>query len=111
MQIRIDLPADLASKHIPLEARRNIYLFCKEAINNAVKYSNGRLLILQVKSTGHQMVFSVTDDGNGFDASIVRQGNGLVNMQKRAQDIGAVFHLDTKVNQGTRMELQYKIIQ
>jgi len=111
MQIRIDLPADLASKYLPLEARRNIYLFCKEAINNAVKYSNGRLLILQVKSTGHQMVFSVTDDGNGFDASIVRQGNGLVNMQKRAQDIGAVFHLDTKVNQGTRMELQYKIIQ
>ncbi len=111
MQIRIDLPADLASKHIPLEARRNIYLFCKEAINNAVKYSNGRLLVLQVKSEGHQMVFSVTDDGNGFDASILGRGNGLVNMQKRAQDIGAEFHIDTKANQGTRLELQYKIIQ
>lgn len=111
MQIRIDLPADLASKHIPLEARRNIYLFCKEAINNAVKYSNGRLLVLQVKSEGHQMVFSVTDDGNGFDVSIVGRGNGLVSMQKRAQDIGAEFHIDTKVNQGTRLELQYKIIQ
>jgi len=32
-------------------------------------------------------------------------------MQKRAQDIGAEFHIDTKVNQGTRLELQYKIIQ
>jgi signal transduction histidine kinase len=111
MQIRIDLPADLANKHIPLEARRNIYLFCKEAINNAVKYSNGKLLVLQAKSLGPNMVFSVTDDGNGFDESIVRRGNGLVNMQKRANDIGAVFQLDTKMNQGTKLELQYKIIQ
>lgn len=110
MQIRIDLPVDLASKHIPLEARRNIYLFCKEAINNATKYSQGRLLVLQVKSAGQYMVFSVTDDGNGFDESIARRGNGLVNMQKRAKDIGAEFHMETKISQGTRMELQYKII-
>jgi signal transduction histidine kinase len=111
MQIRIDLPPDLASQHIPMEARRNIYLFCKEAINNAVKYSHGKLIVLQVKLIGQKMIFSVTDDGNGFDESIIKNGNGLVNMQKRAEDIGAVFHMDTKVNRGTRMELQYKIIQ
>lgn len=110
MQMRIDLPPDLSGKHIPLDARRNIYLFCKEAINNAVKYSNGKMLVLQVKSTGHQMVFSVTDDGNGFDESIVKRGNGLINMQKRAEDIGAEFHIATNVNQGTRLELQYKLI-
>ena len=110
MQIRIDLPSDLSGKHIPLDARRNIYLFCKEAINNAVKYSNGKLLVLQVKSEGQQMVFSVTDDGNGFDEAIIKRGNGLVNMRKRAEDIGAQFHIASEVNQGTRLELQYKII-
>ena len=111
MQMRIDLSPDLSAKHIPLDARRNIYLFCKEAINNAVKYSNGTTLVLQAKSIGQQIIFSVTDDGNGFDESIVRQGNGLVNMQKRAKAIGAVFHKDTRINRGTRIELQYKIIQ
>lgn len=110
MQMRIDLPADLSSKQIPLDARRNIYLFYKEAINNAVKYSNGKMLVLQVKSSGEQMVFSVTDDGNGFDESIVRRGNGLVNMQKRAEDIGAVFHMASNQHEGTRLELQYKLI-
>ncbi len=111
MQMRIDLPPDLSGKRIPLDARRNIYLFCKEAINNAVKYSNGKLLVLQVNSVDRQMIFAVTDDGNGFDEAIVRHGNGLVNMQKRAKDIGAIFHIDTTVNRGTRLELQYKIIQ
>lgn len=111
MQLRIDLSPDLSVKHIPLDARRNIYLFCKEAINNAVKYSNGTTLVLQAKSNGQQMIISVTDDGNGFDESIVRQGNGWVNMQKRAKALGAEFHKDTRINQGTRIELQYKIIQ
>src|SRR6185503_9040596 len=46
MQIRMDLPIGLSKIHIPIEARRNIYLFCKEAINNAVKYSNGSLIQL-----------------------------------------------------------------
>ena len=111
MQMRIDLSPDLSAKHIPLDARRNIYLFCKEAINNAVKYSNGTTLVLQAKSIGQQMIISVTDDGNGFDESIIKQGNGWVNMQKRAKAIGAEFHKDTRINQGTRIELQYKIIQ
>lgn len=111
MQMRIDLPSDLSSRHIPLDARRNIYLFCKEAINNAVKYSNGKWVVLQVKSIGHQLIFSITDDGHGFDETIVRHGNGLINMQKRAEDIGAVFHIDSIVNQGTKLELKYNIIQ
>lgn len=111
MQIGIDLPENLAGIHIPLEARRNIYLFCKEAINNAVKYSLGKKLVLQVKITGERMVFSVSDDGQGFIESIVKPGNGLLSMRKRAEDIGAVFNMESQVNMGTRVELQYKILQ
>jgi signal transduction histidine kinase len=111
MQMKIELPAGLAGKHISMEARRNIYLICKEAINNATKYSLGRMLTLQVKADGQYMVFSVTDDGIGFDEAVARRGNGLVNMQKRAEDIGAVFRMNTAINMGTSIELLYKIIQ
>ena len=42
MQVRISVPDKIAEINLPVESRRNIYLFCKEAINNAVKYSNGK---------------------------------------------------------------------
>ena len=79
-----------------MESRRNIYLFCKEAINNAVKYSNGTLLELNIKEVNNILEFSVSDNGKGFDAVMVRRGNGLENMQKRADEIGAKLTIQSK---------------
>jgi signal transduction histidine kinase len=90
-------------------SRRNIYLFCKEAINNAVKYSNATLLELTIKERDGRLEFSVSDNGKGFDAVMVRRGNGLENMQKRADEIGAKLVLQSKENEGASVSLQCKI--
>lgn len=110
MQMKMDLPSELSFVHVPQEARRNIYLFCKEAINNAVKYSHGKVIELHVKSVGPQLIFSVLDDGNGFDRATITIGNGLVNMQKRAEEIGAIFNMESSPYTGSRVELLYKLI-
>jgi signal transduction histidine kinase len=109
MQVKIALPEKFADIHLPVENRRNIYLFCKEAINNAVKYSNATLLELTVKETNNNLEFSVSDNGKGFDAVLVRRGNGLENMQKRADEIGAKLVLQSKENEGASVSLQFNI--
>jgi signal transduction histidine kinase len=109
MQMKLDVPSELTGLHIPLEARRNIYLICKEAINNAVKYSLGRVVELKVRMTGSRMLFSVHDDGIGFDARSTKEGNGLVSMQNRAKAIGASYQLTSLSGQGTQVEFQYDI--
>lgn len=109
MHIKITVPEKIADISLPVESRRNIYLFCKEAINNAVKYSNATLLELTIKETNGKMEFSVNDNGKGFDAVMVKRGNGLENMQKRADDIGAKLILQSKENEGASVCLQCKI--
>jgi signal transduction histidine kinase len=109
MQVKIALPEKFADIHLPVENRRNIYLFCKEAINNAVKYSNATLLELTVKETNNNLEISVSDNGKGFDAVLVRRGNGLENMQKRADEIGAKLVLQSKENEGASVSLQFNI--
>ena len=52
IQVTITVPGKIAELNLPVESRRNIYLFCKEAINNAVKYSGGSLLELVIKERG-----------------------------------------------------------
>ena len=109
IQIRISIPDSTGNIHLPVETRRNIYLFCKEAINNAVKYSGGSLLELAVKEVDGKLEFSVSDNGKGFDAVMVRKGNGLENMQKRADEVGAKLVLSSKENEGTALSLVCKI--
>ncbi len=109
MKVNIVMPAGLHEKILPVAARRNIYLFCKEAINNAVKYSGGKQLDLIIKETDGNLEFTVIDNGKGFDEVMVRRGNGLENMQKRADEIGAKLILQSKENEGASVSLQYKI--
>jgi signal transduction histidine kinase len=109
IQVKIRVPEKIADINLPVESRRNIYLFCKEAINNSVKYSNATVLELTVKEVNGKLEFSVSDNGKGFDAVMVRRGNGLENMQKRADEIGAKLLLQSKENEGASVSLQCKI--
>jgi two-component system, NarL family, sensor histidine kinase UhpB len=109
MQVKINVPEKLSEHRLQMESRRNIYLVCKEAVNNAVKYSNGTILELNVKEANGVLEFSVSDDGKGFDRASIKRGNGLENMQKRAGEIGARLTLQSKQNQGTLLSLQLKI--
>jgi signal transduction histidine kinase len=78
-------------------------------INNAVKYSGGSLLELTIKEVNGKLEFSVSDNGKGFDAVMVRRGNGLENMQKRADEMGERLILKSKLNEGTLVSMQIKL--
>ncbi len=99
----------IANLKLPMLTRKNIYLICKEAINNAVKYSNASILELIVQDFDHSLEFTIKDNGKGFDFDIIRRGNGLENMQKRADEIGAKLVLQSKENEGASVSLQCKI--
>jgi signal transduction histidine kinase len=111
IQVKITAPEQFSTKKLSVENRRNMYLFCKEAINNAVKYSGATLLNLTVKESNHLLEISISDNGKGFDADSVKRGNGLDNMQKRATELGAAFNLQSKPGEGCSITLQVKITQ
>lgn len=109
MEVKIGVSEKIAELSLPVEQRRNIYLFCKEAINNAVKYSNGTALELMIKEMNGMLEFSVSDNGKGFDTLTVKRGNGLDNMQRRADEMGAKLFLESKKDEGVMLSLQMKI--
>ena len=94
---------------LSIEMRHQIYLFVKEAINNAVKYSGASSIEMTIKEMDGKLEFSIRDNGKGFDPVLVRKGNGLENMQKRADEIGAKLLLQSKENEGASVSLQCKI--
>ncbi len=101
------IESDAASKKCKprLEVRKNIYLFCKEAINNAVKYSNAKQLSLSFSLKGDILKIIIEDDGIGYDADTIKKGNGLDNMQKRAKDIRANLTIITNPGKGCQVQL------
>jgi hypothetical protein len=83
------------------DEKRSLYMMIKEAINNAVKYSKAGTIIFNTAAAGKRLVFTVTDDGIGFDVSTATSGNGLKNMYWRSVHIKYSCVISSGANIGT----------
>ena len=48
----------------------------------------------------------VSDDGKGFDANIVREGNGLVNIRRRVMSLGGELRIESQIGGGTTIDMK-----
>jgi len=101
---------ELQQMNLGMQERNNIYLICKEAINNAIKYSECHHLNFALRNYDQLLQIDIKDDGKGFDIQQIFDGNGLKNMQSRADEIKAALSIASEKNKGTSIKLQFKII-
>lgn len=99
----------LSGIKLPMDIRRNFYLIFKEALNNLVKYSQAAHASVLISREHGSITCVVRDDGVGFDSTQEYAGNGLSNMKKRAEEIGAILSIDSTVGKGACIELNLKI--
>ncbi len=88
------------------EEKRNIYMIVKEAINNSIKYSGCKKITVQLTGDKKFLSVRVVDDGVGFDQSKSQRGNGLVNIEMRAAEIGFNCHIRSSPGKGTEIVIK-----
>lgn len=87
--------------------RKNIFLIFKETMNNACKHSGANHLNVEFEQTAKGfLVMTIQDDGTGFDQNEMKRGNGLRNMQERAQQIGGQLFIESIKERGTLVKLK-----
>lgn len=96
-----EVPKIDQSLSLSMNVRRDLYLIFKEAVNNAAKYSGCKNLEVGLTLAGRDICLRISDDGRGFDATNGHEGNGLANMQKRAEAAGGKFEIDSELGRGT----------
>ena len=86
---------------LPMDIKQNLFLIFKEAINNSIKHSNCKRIVLEANLRNDILEISLTDDGIGFDENKIIQGNGLKNMISRANQIEGKIKIKSSINYGT----------
>jgi len=103
-----DFPESVDGKP-PLEVRQHFWLIYKELLTNAVRHSNANNISISVWMKDNRLHLRVEDNGKGFDKNIIREGNGLKNLQKRADAIQGHITIDSKYGRGTKIDLSIPI--
>jgi signal transduction histidine kinase len=103
---RSPLPVDIKAEGIGRygsETEAAIYFCCLEALQNAAKHApNARVEVLLWEESGG-LLFTVTDDGPGFDPAKAQRGHGYVNMADRLGAIGGTVRWDSEIGKGSRV--------
>jgi len=109
--IELDFTSDtsLYASKLTMEQRKNFYLFFKEVINNAAKYSGAKKISVNIAQRSQQVEMNIRDNGKGFDTAKTSIGNGMNTLKKRAAELRGLFIIESSINEGTLVQLKFKI--
>lgn len=85
----------------------NLFRIIQEALNNAIKYANPTQISINLSLKENQVFLEIIDNGTGFDVekTKIEPHYGLLNMQKRVNEIEGKLLIKSKIGKGTKIEV------
>jgi signal transduction histidine kinase len=82
----------------------HLYRLLREAVINAHKHAQAKEIVVEIRQSNSEIIFSVTDDGIGIPAGINNfHGLGFQIMEYRARSMGARLQVESRKQRGTRI--------
>ncbi len=109
-----DFPEDGTATALGANVRREVYLMFKECVNNVAKHAAASNVEIRVRLAHNRLTVRVADDGRGFHVPALDEhathegfgGNGLVNLRRRALNLGGEIRIESSVGQGSVIEFE-----
>ena len=102
--VRAELSHAGPEPDIGVRARAEVVRIVQEALTNVRKHADATVVRASVAS-GEELRIAVVDNGRGFRPEAVDGGFGLDSMRQRAALIGATLSINSKPQDGSRVEL------
>ena len=100
--LAVSVTADGIGRYSP-DIEAAVYFCCLEALQNAAKHAPQSQVAVRVWEASGGLLFSVIDNGPGFDAGRARGGHGFTNMADRLGAIGGTVRWESEPGHGARV--------
>ncbi|MEZ4773312.1 MAG: two-component regulator propeller domain-containing protein [Bacteroidia bacterium] len=95
---------------LSMHARKNIMLIYKEVLHNITKHASANSVAIDFLIYRKHLILKIKDDGKGFIPGSY-PGNGLGNMQRRAELLGGKLDLHTEPGEGVEVILKANLLK
>ena len=109
MQCDLELKDEVADLKQPTLVA-NLSAIAQEAIVNASRHGRARQVRLRLERRRQRLIFTIVDDGCGFDQKQHEKsssGIGLQNIRQRAADLGGRLSIQAHPGQGTTLHCRF----
>lgn len=95
---------------LPRDVTVSLYRVVQEALHNALKYSEARVITIDLKGSERELALTIADDGVGFDADgPAGTGLGLTSMRERVDALGGTVEIRSRPGAGTTLEIRVPV--
>lgn len=112
--IPVHFKTNLESSNLTNENTTCIFRAYQESLTNIMRYANASVVVSSVNSSNESIIFTVEDDGKGFDTALseTKKRFGLLGMKERVISLNGKFDLISSPGKGTKIviHLPYKNI-
>jgi len=107
----IKVEADCKAELNNVDTNTSVFLYrmYQEALNNVISHSKATTISVSIAQHQENIQLFIEDNGIGFDSADSKTGNGLANLRKRAKSIGATLYIESKIDQGTKVSIQFPL--
>lgn len=117
IRCRLDMPLQSPVWQLTSDARHNLFLAYKEALNNVVKHSSSSEVRISLALEASAFELDIADNGCGFDPQNLNAkttnetgrlaaGHGLASMSQRLREIGGNCKIISAPGKGTKVKFQ-----
>lgn len=107
------LPIQLIINHDyqkrPISFEVQIYRIIQEFLSNVIKHAKATNMLIHIRDTDTSLTLILSDNGVGFDNSLLKKGMGLNNIDTRIKSINAISKWKSKKGNGSRLIIRLPI--
>ena len=112
IRCRLVIPPQVPAIALPSEMRHDLFLCCREALNNVVKHAGASEVTLRLAIAGTTLVVTIADNGRGLPAEPatspaerISSGHGRRNLMDRMHRLGGACVVESVLAGGTSVTL------
>lgn len=87
VHVTLDIEPALAERLAPRESLHLVNI-AREALSNSVRHGESTQPRIELRSSGHEVEFTATDNGSGLAERLPAEGQGIKNIRERARALG-----------------------
>jgi signal transduction histidine kinase len=87
----------------------DVLQLAREALSNVGRHSEAVTCRLSLAGVEESALLEVDDDGKGFDPSSTPRGDGLTNLEQRAEAVGGRAEIDSTPARGTTVRIWFPL--
>lgn len=95
---------------VSMDVKSNLFRIFQESLTNIIRHANATVVEASLTEMNDTLVFTISDNGDGFKASSTSRTFGLLGMKERVIMINGIFDIESEAGKGTKIKVKVPLV-